>query len=681
MKRIYREFLFEKGLLIGRENPRNPFETLFFLASSFGIEITKGQEKCDRDLVPFAAKMLGQKVPLPFYKGFPESVRELSSDALLLDQLISYYETYGLGDFSSPRHSLFEKDFRRLAFKEKVAPKPFEVIAEEEAEGLIKEIVLSSFRNTRPLPERVFDVVAAYMDDNPGFFPQTVASKDLAMRLLLRFRDYRYLKFLSVNDLLRALPLLPSCDDSEGDPKNLNLRASDRKFLSRSLDILFQEGRADVESAYEKKDLWQGFLHHIHYAPKGELAARFVKAMRGKGNRSAYHYLEKALQDGDLDAAIATLKKKKGTGALARNLAFLCSRFPSDEEVHKIVSSLGRISPTLALEILYSSIGDDDHSPRHFAFLAPDGYYKTHRENGEETRRRKSYVPPMTAKYLKKEIKNLLLAALKDKIPGKTYVDPALKKIAVPLSEGASMGGYGLLPSGSRLAIPRDKKIRAFVYWEKMNDIDLSILALTGKGPDFVEYSWRTMATLNRDYLLFSGDETSGYAGGSEYFDLDIDGYRDANPSVDYLLFSANAYTARTFKTAFVKAGFMSREKLDSGEVYEPKTVQTSFLIDANCRAARLFAVDLKNREIVWLNAAVSGGPLAAFSDPYSIRRYLKRTEIFSLYDLFVSLAAEITADPSQADLLVTDDKAVSHKPGANVVSSADFEKIAAYLR
>ena len=62
---------------------------------------------------------------------------------------------------------------------------------------------------------------------------------------------------------------------------------------------------------------------------------------------------------------------------------------------------------------------------------------------------------------------------------GRVYVSPDMYNIALPLQENTSNGGYGVLPKGSRIHIEEGKKIRAFTYWEKVNDIDSALFRLS----------------------------------------------------------------------------------------------------------------------------------------------------------------------------------------------------------
>lgn len=247
-----------------------------------------------------------------------------------------------------------------------------------------------------------------------------------------------------------------------------------------------------------------------------------------------------------------------------------------------------------------------------------------------------------------------LRANLKGKL-GRVYVDETMKKIALPLQEASSNGGYGVLSKGSRIAVPAGKKIRAFTYWEKVDDIDLSVIGMSADGRQ-TEFSWRTMADKQSDVITFSGDETSGYKGGSEFFDIDTDRFLKEYPDIRYLVFCNNVFSGSNFDKCFCKAGFMMRDLIDSGAVYEPKTVNTSFIIDCPSTFAYLFALDLINREMIWLNVSRSGNTtVAGESRLLFLMDYFDTVKVLNVYRFFEMMAGEMTDDPSSADIIVSD--------------------------
>ena len=90
MKQQLKDYLFSKGYLVNDsgENREECAQVLFSLANLFGIRITRGQELATKEMIQDAGRVLGIQVPEPFYRGFPKSVLSLTSDRLLLDQLI-----------------------------------------------------------------------------------------------------------------------------------------------------------------------------------------------------------------------------------------------------------------------------------------------------------------------------------------------------------------------------------------------------------------------------------------------------------------------------------------------------------------------------------------------------------------------------------------------------------------
>ena len=122
------------------------------------------------------------------------------------------------------------------------------------------------------------------------------------------------------------------------------------------------------------------------------------------------------------------------------------------------------------------------------------------------------------------------------------------------------------------------------------------------------------------------------------------------------------------------------REKDDSGQVYEPKTVKTSFTINAKSTYAILFALDLKEKEIVWLNLGMSGRLRVAGEDDLSfVLPYMDILDIASVYSLFEAKAEEIVTNPEDADLIVSD-AVFNLRENQKQIHSYDYEKLLGYM-
>ena len=312
---------------------------------------------------------------------------------------------------------------------------------------------------------------------------------------------------------------------------------------------------------------------------------------------------------------------------------------------------------------------------RTFAFMK-NKRLKVHRETEEEVRKRKSILPKNVREAAYDSLWDKLKETMKGRIDKHVWVDSNMYRIAVPIETSSAQTGYGVLPTGSRVKIPEGKVVRAFTYWEKVNDIDLSCFALNEDGSRD-EFSWRTMWTRQSNAVAFSGDVTDGYDGGSEYLDINISAFQREHPKAEYIIFCDNVFSDKHFKEVECRAGFMTRKEMASGEVFEPKTVQTSFRITCDSTFAYLFGIDLNTREMVWLNVARDGNMHVAGSGGMDfLRKHFKATNVISMGELY-AMAGMPVLDEEHAEVLVTDKYgALTEKDGKEIVRSCDFEKV-----
>ncbi len=679
MKLIYKEHLFEKGYLVCDQSADadDVFEVLFSLASLFNIRIVSGQKLARRDMIAFASEQLGVNVPQPFYRGFPQTVREMSPDLLLFDQLLHYTKTYGLGMFEEAGYSYFEPLFERVAFREKTAIRDYVIITEDEAYEKLNEIVGNLLLGSRPLNDSQYAVVLEYVKEFDPEIERCV-SKNTAIRLLADSRNLRFVRFLSMSDVIKLVDEINyRCYQNEN-IKKLNLKNQDRKFITAVINGLFEARRCDIETCCEKKAIWCGLLHHIHYQPHDELSMRFVACMRGKENLSAYARFEKALSEQDVSKAAAILRAEKSEAAVLRNLSYLISRCRTPEEAASVADSIRSDNVVVLIQLLLHFSDRSCRKEKRDFIFTKYNRLKIHSETDAEAEKRRSFVPERYADLICAKIRENLCNALKGRL-GKVYIDPGMRSIALPLQENASQGGVGVLPKGSRIAIEPGKKIRAFTYWEKVNDIDLSVIGLCRDGRQ-AEFSWRTMYRNQSAAITFSGDQTSGFHGGSEYFDIDVTAFRKAYPDMTHLIFCDNVYSAADFNSCYCKAGYMTREIDDSGEVFEPKTVRSSFLINCDSTFAYLFAIDLEKNEFIWLNAArQSAVHVAGATSLQFLTRYFDVVPVINMYTFFEMAAAELVSDPAEADVVVSDNIA-DHTDSAEIIRSCDFDKVLALM-
>ena len=692
MDGVFKDYLFTKHILVNDgETDENAVETLFSIANMFNIRITEGQALAHRDMIGYLSEKLGVKVPEPFYKGFPESVRKLSSDELLFDQIVHYTVTYGFGNFSQAGHSIMEEYFERSAFKEKANIKDFQILNEADAIEKLTESVDDMFLGTRPLNEVQFQVVATYLRTF-SHRPKNCASKNLAIRLLVENRDLFFARFLQLPDATKVAEEINYRLYGNTNVKKLNLKNQDRKLITSVIDHMFANGSSqkaedkdrlerDVRSCFERKAVWSGLLHHLHYKPKNDKASDFVALMRGDGNDSVYSAFERELGAGNIEKAVEVLKTGKGSGAILRNLDYIVSRCHTNEEVEAVLNSIASSNVIILLQLLikYSSGNALAKGGRTFKFTKFERL-KVYSETQADISRRKSFLTEDQITLLKNFITENVQKVLKNRL-GKVYVDEVMKNYALPLQETASSGGLGVLAKGSRLHLEDFKKLRAFTYWEKVNDIDLSAFGITEDGAR-IEFSWRTMAGNQSDAIIYSGDQTSGYEGGSEFFDIKLDAFKEQYPNVRYIIFCDNVFSPVRFSDCFCTAGYMIRDNEDSGKVFEPKTVESSFRINSDSTFAYLFGLDLKTNDFIWLNMIKdSYDAVAGESAMNFLIDYFFVTDIINVKSFFTMMASEMVTDYREADVVVSDTVGEAElKEGAELIRSYDFEKMTALM-
>ena len=677
MEAIFREYLFSKRYLV-HEKGRSVEEAndvVLSLMTLFAIRVKGAYHLADQRMIEDVSRWLGIGVPLPFYRGFPKSVRAMSPDELLFDQLVHYAITYGFGHFDEAGHSVMEAYLERTALEETLEIREYTIVDEGEADALLRASVAGLLASSRPLNERDFGIVKAYVEKYGC--PDSVASKNTAIRLLVELRDLALARFLTLSDVMKAVDHLNYSVYENRSLKELNFKNRDRVFIAKVLDVILESGVYDLKACFEKKALWCGLLHHIHYQPTSARGKEFVSLMRGKGNISVYSEFEALMASGDVVGAATLLSEKKGSGAILRQLEYLLSRAKSEAEVLAILSLVRADNVVVLLQLYIRYANYVEESYRTFRFTRYNRLI-SHKETYREACHRKTLLSPEVIALLGRFIEEHLEKALAGRL-GKVYIDEAMKKIALPMQENTSMGGMGVLPRGSRLPMPDGNKLRAFVYWEQVNDIDLSAIGLDGEGKRY-EFSWRTMAGEQSEGITFSGDETSGYRGGSEYYDIQLDAFREKYPKIEMLIFSANVYSGTPFSDCVCRAGYMMRALEDSGEVYEPKTVQSAFTVNCASTMSYLFGIDLVRGEFVWLNIAKECDLIVAACDETDhLTPYFALTDAMNYHRFFTMMASEVVATPEEAELVVSDAE-LALAEGVEQIHSYDYEKLFALM-
>ena len=696
MKNIYVDYLFTKHILVADEEPTNQIETAIALASIFNIKIEKGFDLLNPKHLALCNEKFHSRIKYmntSFYAGFPETVWQLSEDKLMLDQMFAYYRTYGKGDFSGGVRSIFEPEFERRIFSEECEITSFEVVTEEEAKELVKEMIQNLLKSTRPLSDGQYELVKTYIRDAwhkemPMIYPNP-ASVNTSIQLAYDLRNDLpgYYGGLKLPDVIKLVEYINYKVYGKTHINKLNLKNKDRKFVTKLIRKLIELDFGCenlVNACFEKRKAWKGLLHHIHFNPKTDDEKAFVEMIRyGKKNRSVYSKVDALMKKGMVVEAVKELWMVKGPNAVLRNLDYFLSRCGNNFAEINDIFALGLFKDASGIVLLQLLNHYKYYEPHKRIFMFTRfNKLKMHSETIDEMRRRKP-VSDVVLRQLEPLFENRVREHYEKFNIGNVYISEEMKRIAVPIQENTGEVGYGILTRGSRIPIPKKKVIRVFTYWENVNDIDLGLMGIYDDGR-IGEFSWRTMARNQSRAICYSGDVTDGFNGGSEYFDVNLKEVRKKYPDLKYLLVCNNIYSCscNSFKDCYCIAGYMTRDKVGSGEIYEPKTVKSAYKINADSRFAYLFAIDLETNDLVWLNLSRSENRTVAGTSTFNSKKafdpYIYATDTFNVYDLFTYMATKVVDDPNDADIIVSDD--LMKIKGKTVIRSYDVEKMLGYL-
>ena len=290
MDQIFKDYLFSKHILVcdsfeltDRERRYETcFNSAFALAHLFGIRVTNGARNATEEMIRDAERNLGYYVPEPFYRGFPESVRELSPGQLIFDQLYHYTQTYGMGWLDQPGHSVLEDDFavQEEDFRNTFYKRAFEGTEWEHDQSTVKDFVilqeydaickLEAFMqelsgSNRPLSRSQMDIIAAAYKKYPGgkMLAEKIPCKKTAVALMYDLRSMAFAQNLQLSDVMKLVDYIQYKSYGKEKVNCLNLKNKDRKFITDVIHEMFSLNQLDICNCYTRRKDWKGLLHHL----------------------------------------------------------------------------------------------------------------------------------------------------------------------------------------------------------------------------------------------------------------------------------------------------------------------------------------------------------------------------------------------------------------------------------
>lgn len=481
----------------------------------------------------------------------------------------------------------------------------------------------------------------------------------------------KYVK--TATDILRLITAMSDGDVSLAEnTKFRNLKRSERRII---MNLLAGCGNAAEDmNRYAGRWIRVGEKLHPGEFAKNERYTKVVQAfgvIRNDGKIQSFAgKVDAAVASGDVNAVVSLLKKRPGE--FARRIDFLLRTFDKDADRKTVIMGFASVakdvSSTVLLQVREHFInklnGNDD-----MRVFFPKGNLA-----------RSYYVKNNKTETISEDAMKMVIAVCESALVniygnreflGKVYIDEALKNYTVPFSLRSAGKTMTAVSRGSRIAIDDSAKIiRPFIWWtntkDNIIDVDLSIAVFADDWNCLEHVSYSNLKS-SRFGICHSGDITNGGPvdgeGVAEFIDLDIE--KALSAGARYAVFNVYNFSNENFsKMEHATFGFMTRNDMKIGEIFEPSTVKQRMDLASATTTCIPVIFDLKERVFVWCDMALTADHVRAGYGGINVESNLPSVVVTckaivdvkkpNLYDLFTFNATArgvITDNPDEADI------------------------------
>ena len=582
------------------------------------------------ELVPALKKFVGADVVYcPMYPNFPQSVMEEEQVSLIVNALVHYWTD---GQFYPD-----EKKEQRLPYMDMENLTVLTVGTKAD----LTEIFCQLCQSKTSISETdTKDLIWIFRNVSGLTFPDEIPLKENAALIGKLYLEHNPLAsaeeiqkyFKTATDVLRLATAMSGGDLSLAENcKFCSFRRKERRIL---MDLLMGCGAIE-EDMLRYQGRWIRLGERIHpgeYSPQKyqRVLVAFDKIRNNKEIVTFYSQVEAALKKQDTTAALALLKKRPGE--LARRLDFLL-RISQTKQDRAQREAILEVWEHAAAEVASTVL------------LQVRAHFQDRLENKNELRvffpkGRLAYgiCVPNTLLPLEEadcqRIVHICEDALKEqfaqKAPlGKTYLSEEFRQYLVPFSQRSASKASKTAVRGSMFPIgAHAKAIRAFIWWtnteknkenpdknkagrgkvnsqtmeEERVDLDLTA-AIFDKNWCLKEYISYTNLRSKTYQACHSGDIVNGGPkngeGVAEFLDVDIESLLKHGGR--YVIYQVYSFTGQKFQSLEnCRFGWMEREIVNSGEIFEPKAVRQSMDLTSESTVAIPVIFDCLEKKVIW---------------------------------------------------------------------------------
>lgn len=548
-----------------------------------------------------AKKSVGAHVNFrPLYPNFPQQVMEMSEARLYVNALVHYLTN---------RLPIFPKT-PRPELNEQTPLRPIELGDEADFRSILTDLVAAKSSLSQSDRNDLKWFIETLRDEALPLLPSEVSAREtkaLTGALLVQNTthglDWVKVQVSTATDVLRFAVALCSGDISLAEPTKFKFKRSQRRAVLSLLEA--------IENPIEDMNRWRGrwlrlgeALHPGEWKDKfpGAYAA-FQDVREAKQPASFNSHVEAALENGHTEKAVSLLSQRPGDFARRLDALLRHAGAESPSVLGTFQSIAGRVSTPVLLQM---------HA--HFKHRAHPSDLRVFFPKGQVAKvwGREGALPMLdeatraqTVAFLEGELKSRFsqLEPL-----GACFLDERLAHYTVPFANRSASKSLRTIGRGSRVPLPESNVVRFFLWWKNgkfRTDLDLSAAIYD---ENFVYKDVISYYNLKNYGGAHSGDIVDAPNGAAEFIDLDIK--KTVEAGARYVVMSVNSYTSQPFcDLPECFAGQMARQKPNSGEIFEPRTVTDRFDLSADTQICLPLAVDLETREMVWMDLALRRHP------------------------------------------------------------------------
>ena len=632
------------------------------------------------DLIPALKELVGADVEYnPMYPNFPTQVAEMDGIELFINAIVHYWSFGTL----MPE---YEKD-ERLPLIDVNKMALLSTGNHEDLMEIFKNLVASKTSLSAQDKEDVTTIIKDCAD-YANYLPDEIPLKEnvaLIGKLIIEEAPVKSASaiskyFRTATDVLRLVTALSDGDISlAGKTKYRNLKRRERRMI---LDLLANCGNI-TEDLFRYQYEWirvAEILHPFEYNyPRYKNVNKAFDTLRNDKKPLMFGgKVQAAILRKDMKAAADLLKSRPGE--FARQLDKVLRDSDNPAYILECFNSVAvEISAPVLLQVRQHFIGRMAETPNPVRVFFPKG-------NLAKAMSIKNELPAIDktiCQNVAKACRDALIEQYKSKESlGKVYVDEEFKNYLVPFSQRSASSTTKSVVRGSQLPIKSDATaVRAFIWWtntakdngwdEGRVDIDLSA-AIYDSDWNYVEHVSYTRLRSGKMKAFHSGDITNGGShkgkGVAEFIDVDIDAVAENGR---YIVFQVYNFTGQNYSTLEnCRFGWMEREDVQSGEIFEPTTVNMVMDVNAEGKTAIPVIFDCVERKFIWcdmnlgIDSSHRGGinlesNISGVTATCYAMTHLNKPNIYDLAMLNAMARGTVVTDRNEADIIFSNDTTV----------------------